>query len=90
MEVTIHKAIDKSNDPVQAIKELVTLGNIHSVLTSGKAPTANEGSEVIRAMIKAAGDRLNIIVAGKVKNNNLAILHQKISAREYHGRNIMG
>ena len=90
MEVTIHKAIDLTIDPVEAVRELRSLDNIDSILTSGKAPTADEGKEVIKAMIEAAEDRLEIIVAGRVKHNNLEDLHKKIHAREYHGRNIMG
>ena len=90
MKVTIHKAIDQIDDPIQAIKDLKSLGNVHSVLTSGKAPTADEGQEMIKQMIEVAGDSLDIIVAGKVRHNNLEYLHKKINAREYHGRNIMG
>lgn len=89
MEVTIHKAIDLTIDPVEAVRELRSLDNIDSILTSGKAPTADEGKEVIKAMIEAAEDRLEIIVAGRVKYSNLEDLHKKIHAREYHGRNIM-
>ena len=89
MEVTIHKAIDLTIDPVEAVRELRSLNNIDSILTSGKAPTADEGKEVIKAMIEAAEDRLEVIVAGRVKHNNLEDLHKKIHAREYHGRNIM-
>ena len=89
MEVTIHKAIDQTNDPVQAIKQLRALHLVDSVLTSGKAPTADEGKEVIKEMMLAAGEDLKIVVAGKVKYDNLAYLHKNINALEYHGRNII-
>ncbi|MDN5213990.1 copper homeostasis protein CutC [Fulvivirgaceae bacterium BMA12] len=90
MEVTIHKAIDQVNDPVDAVSKLKSLPNISAVLTSGKAPTAKEGKEVLREMIQMAGDSLNIIVAGKVKADNIEALHREINAREYHGRKIVG
>ena len=90
MNVTIHKAIDETNDPVQAIKQLTSLGTVHAVLTSGKADTAENGQKVIIEMLQAAGESLTIIVAGKVKNDNLESLHQTINAREYHGKRIVG
>ena len=90
MTVTIHKAIDYTNDPVREVERLRSLGNIHAVLTSGKAITADKGKAVIKEMIQAAGESLTIIVAGKVKYNNLESFHQKINAREYHGKNIVG
>lgn len=90
MHVTIHKAIDETNDPVEAIKQLRSLGTVHAVLTSGKAATAENGQEMIKAMMQTAGESLTIIVAGKVKYDNLESLHQKINAREYHGKRIVG
>lgn len=90
LPVTIHKAIDQTNDPVQAIEQLKSLNNVDAVLTSGKALTAEEGKEMIKEMIRAAGDDLKVVVAGKVKYDNLAHLHREINATEYHGRKIVG
>ncbi len=90
MKVVIHKAIDQTPDPVQALEQLLDLGAVDKVLTSGGAPTAREGAPVLQEMLGMAAGQLEIIVAGKVTNENLENLHQVFGAREYHGRRIVG
>lgn len=90
LEVTIHKAIDLTADPVTSLMELMKLSNITAVLTSGGRTTALEGKEVIKKMLQTAKGTINIIAAGKITNDNLAVVHHLIGAREYHGRKIAG
>jgi copper homeostasis protein len=89
MEVTIHKAIDTCNNPVFEISQLLKIKSITSVLTSGKAKTALDGSDTIKEMIKIAGDQIKIIAAGKITKSNLSYIHKIIRANEYHGRKIV-
>jgi copper homeostasis protein len=89
LQVTFHKAIDETPDPVEAVRLLSELGSIHRVLTSGGAATALEGKETLKKMIDAAGNRITVLVAGKVTRENLPIVHEAIGAREYHGRRIV-
>ncbi|MBK7475375.1 MAG: copper homeostasis protein CutC [Haliscomenobacter sp.] len=90
MNVVIHKAIDQTPDPVEALGQLLDLGVVDKVLTSGGAPTARDGAQTLQEMLNLAAGRLEIIVAGKVTNENLEDLHQVFGAREYHGRRIVG
>jgi copper homeostasis protein len=90
LEVTIHKAIDLTPDPVASLRTLLSIKNINSVLTSGAAPTAFKGNKVIKEMLKAAKGSINIIAAGKITTDNLAEVHNLIGAHEYHGRRIVG
>ena len=90
LEVTIHKAIDQTPDPVASLKALLRIENVFSVLTSGGAATASEGKDVIKRMLQAAKGKINIIAAGSITKENLADIHQLIGAREYHGRRIVG
>lgn len=90
MRVVIHKAIDRTPDPVVALQQLLKLDGIDSVLTSGGAPTALEGAETLKQMIALAGDRLHIMVAGKVTDQNLEQMDQLFHAREYHGKRLVG
>ena len=90
MNVVIHKAIDQTPDPVEALGQLLELGVVDKILTSGGAPTAREGADTLQQMLNLAADRLEIIVAGKVTNENLEDLHGLFGAREYHGRRIVG
>ncbi len=88
--VTFHKAIDECSDPVHATEVLKTIPGATRILSSGGASTALEGTEMLKSMIKAAGEDLIIIAAGKVTNENLEKVHNAIGAREYHGRLIVG
>jgi copper homeostasis protein len=90
LEVTIHKAIDLTADPVTSLMELMKLRNITAVLTSGGATTALEGKEVIKKMLQVSGGKIQIIAAGKITNVNLTEIHHLIGAHEYHGRKIAG
>ena len=90
LEVTIHKAIDITPDPIISLRKLMLIENITSVLTSGGAATALEGKEVIKKMLQESGGKIHIIAAGKITDMNLAKMHHLLSAQEYHGRKIVG
>lgn len=89
LNVTFHKAIDLTSDPVKSAKKLTEIKGIQRILTSGGKATAEEGKKNLIKMQKAVGEVLNIIVAGKVTKENLEKLHRSIGAREYHGRRIV-
>lgn len=88
MEVTFHKAIDELEDPTLVIDELINLG-VKRILSSGTKPTALEGKDILNKMIEKAGDRLTIVVAGKVTKEILPEVSSLISAKEYHGKVIV-
>ncbi|MEK7256743.1 MAG: copper homeostasis protein CutC [Bacteroidota bacterium] len=89
LQVTFHKAIDETPDPVEAAEKLSQVPGIQRILTSGGAATALEGKEVLKKMMERVGERLTILVAGKVTAENLAEVHREIGAKEYHGRRIV-
>lgn len=90
MKVVIHKAIDRTPDPVAALEQLLQAGAADYVLTSGGAPTAKEGAAVLRRMVELGGGRITIIAAGKVTRENLDEMRTLLGAREFHGRLIVG
>jgi copper homeostasis protein len=90
MNVVIHKAIDQTANPLEEFKKLIDLGLVDFVLTSGGYPTAAAGLSILKDMINAAKGKPRVIVAGKVTQDNVADLHQKIQSRDYHGRLIVG
>ncbi len=89
LSVSFHKAIDETSDPVNSARLLMEVPNLQRILSSGGAPTALEGKEVLKKMIAATGDSITILVAGKVTKDNLAEVHREIGTREYHGRRIV-
>lgn len=88
MSVTFHKAIDELKDPVLEVKKLAKIG-VNRILTSGTKETALEGKEILKKMIKEAGDEIIIIVAGKVTKENLDKISTLIPTKEYHGKKIV-
>jgi copper homeostasis protein len=90
LEVTIHKAIDLTPDLPQAVAELRKIEGITSILTSGGAVTAIEGSATLLEMIQIADDKIEIIAAGKITDENLEEVQRTIKTSAYHGRRIVG
>ncbi len=89
LQVTFHKAIDDTPDPVAAVEKLATIEGIQRVLTSGGKKTAMEGADVLRKMKKAVEGKIIILTAGKVTKENLPQVHDKVKAEEYHGKRIV-
>jgi copper homeostasis protein len=89
LPVTFHKAIDLLDDPAEGVKQLKKVPGINRILTSGGKPTAKEGAEKIREMIREAEDNIIILVAGKVTNENVEEIRQLTGASEFHGRKIV-
>lgn len=83
LEVTFHRAFDRCRDPFDALEQLVQIG-CRRVLTSGQQPTAQEGTELIAQLVKAADDRIIIMPGSGVRINNIKELADKTGAREFH------
>lgn len=86
LPVTFHRAFDECVDLAAALERLILLG-VERVLTSGGAPTAPEGTEVIgRLVIQAqgAGGRIEILAGGGIDESNVARLVRETGVREVH------
>lgn len=83
MSVTFHKAFDQTPDLGEALETLIGLG-VDRVLTSGGRPSAEEGVEALASLIAQAGDRIGVIVAGRLSLANLQAVVRRTAAREVH------
>ena len=63
LAVTFHKAFDATPDMAESLDDLIGLG-IDRVLSSGGAPTVNEGMTVLRSLIDQADGRIAIMAGG--------------------------
>jgi len=88
MSITFHKAIDELDNPVAEVKKLAKTG-VNRILTSGTKETALEGQDILRAMLRAAGEDIIITVAGRVTKENLTEISTLVAAKEYHGKKIV-
>ena len=85
LDVTFHRAVDVSRDPLEALEVLVDAG-VDRVLTSGGAPKALSGARVIRAMVERAAGRIGILAGSGINERNVAQIVKRTGVREVHVR----
>ncbi len=83
MQVTFHRAFDVARDPFQALEDIISTG-IDRLLTSGQAPKAIEGKELIKALVLKAKKRISIMAGSGVNPENRDELLQYCEVKELH------
>ncbi len=83
MKVTFHRAFDMCKDPLQALEDLKVLG-VDYLLTSGQAPKAMDGVDLICQLVERAKGKIKIMPGSGVRPPLLKELHQKTKAHAYH------
>ncbi|WP_430381250.1 copper homeostasis protein CutC, partial [Vibrio parahaemolyticus] len=63
--VTFHRAFDQCRDAEKTLEEVISLG-CERILTSGLAPSAPQGIDVLRALVKQAQGRIAIMAGAGV------------------------
>ena len=84
IEITFHRAIDMSKDPVNSVELCVELG-VHRILTSGGAKSSMEGAATIQDMLTCADNRLVVMAGGGVTPDNVKKLVELSGVKEVHG-----
>jgi copper homeostasis protein len=85
MQVTHHRAFDVTRDPVEALEAIIALG-ADRVLTSGQAPSALEGVEVIAGAVRQAAGRIGILPGAGIDGSNARRIVELTGADEIHVR----
>ena len=85
MEVVFHRAFDGTPDPFQALETLKKLG-VDRVLTSGQAPTALEGVDILRHLVQAAKGMITILAGGGINEENAAAIVKGSGVEQLHIR----
>jgi len=81
--VTFHRAFDSCRDKLQSLEDVISTGAAR-LLTSGGAPTAQEGLGTIEALVKNAGDQIAIITGAGIDSQNIAEVVRTSGASEVH------
>lgn len=81
--VTFHRAFDLSNDPAQALEDIVTLG-CERILTSGAQASALDGAALIRELVVQAAGRVAVMPGAGVTAQNIAALATATGAHQFH------
>lgn len=83
MEVTCHRAIDVSRDPFESLEILADLG-FDRILTSGAAPTVEEGLSVIGGLVTRSQGRVTIMSGAGVTAANVRRIVGETGLRDIH------
>ncbi len=85
LPVTFHRAFDEIADQHAALEVLMELG-VGRVLTSGRAASALEGADAIKALVEHAGERIRVMAGGGVRAHNARELVRLAGVSELHAR----
>ncbi len=83
LKVTFHRAFDRVKDPANSLEDVIRCG-CNRILTSGLRPTVSEGIELLRELVKLAGDRISIMPGSGVRSSNIKELAAYTGAHEFH------
>jgi len=83
LEVTFHRAFDRVIDPFKALEAIINCG-CQRILTSGLVPTAWDGKQLIKALITAAENRIEIMPGSGVRSHNIKALAEFTGATAFH------
>lgn len=81
--VTFHRAFDVCRKPFDALEQIIGLG-CNRILTSGQAPSAAEGAELIRQLRVRAGGRIVLLPGGGVTPGNALRILEHCGCTEIH------
>ena len=80
---TFHRAFDHCRRPFEALEQLIGLG-CDRILTSGQAPTAEAGVDLLRALNQRAAGRIILLPGGGVTPQNAARILALTGCTEIH------
>ena len=85
---TFHRAFDEAGDQREGLEVLIEVG-FEAVLTAGGKGKAEQGAERLRELRKWAGSRIEIVVGGGVRSENVVGLMERVGAEWYHSAAIV-
>ncbi len=83
MEVTFHRAIDMARDLDRAVDDVIQTG-ADRLLTSGGAQSALLGTAAIEQMVRASAGKIQIMVCGGVRAENVGKIVRATGAVQFH------
>ncbi len=83
VDCTLHRAFDVCCGPFAALEAAKQLG-LATILTSGQAASAPQGAALLRQLVEAAGQEVEILVGAGVSADNIPALAAQTGARAFH------
>ena len=84
LSVTFHRAFDVCRKPEEALEKIISIG-CHRLLTSGQAPTAEQGIPMLKKLVEQADGRIIIMPGAGVNPQNASRILEETGALEIHG-----
>lgn len=81
---TFHRAFDVCRNPLEALETIIQLG-CNRILTSGQAPSALEGVELLKQLVEKADGRITILAGAGVSPDNAREIIAMTGVTEIHG-----
>ena len=81
--LTFHRAFDMCANPEKALEQIIDLG-FDRLLTSGCAPSAMQGLDMLKRLVVQADSRISIMPAAGVNPANCRQIIEATGAREIH------
>lgn len=85
---TFHRAFDRTADLEKSIQTLIKLG-FKTVLTSGGEKSAMEGKEALKSLVQNYSDKIEILIGGGVRSENIAELKKFTCGTSFHSSAIL-
>ena len=82
--ITFHRAFDVCAQPEEALEKIISLG-CHRLLTSGQAPTAEQGIPLLKRLVELSAGRIVIMPGAGVNAQNAHHILSETGAKEIHG-----
>ena len=84
LSITFHRAFDVCAKPLEALEQIISLG-CHRLLTSGQAPSAEQGIPLLKKLVEQAAGRIIIMPGSGVNPQNAHRILAETGAHEIHG-----
>lgn len=84
LSITFHRAFDVCAQPLEALEQIISLG-CHRLLTSGQAPTAEQGIPLLKKLVEQSSGRIIIMPGAGVNPQNARRILSDTGACEIHG-----
>lgn len=83
MSVTLHRAFDMCQDPIQTLEDVKQLG-INTILTSGQKNSCIDGAALLAELVEKAEQKVDILIGAGVDDSVIQELYEKTGATSYH------
>ena len=85
---TFHRAFDRTADLEKSIQTLIKLG-FKTVLTPGGKKSAMEGKEALQSLVQNYSDKIEILIGGGVRSENIEELKKFTGGTSFHSSAIL-